>query len=125
MKTKKIRRQRGAVLVVSLILLLILTIIGVGSMDTTLLELQMTGSYQLLLPAVWVCGLTFLFSRRVALYQKQVLNRALSPAHKGEYVEALLEDMTVADIFEPSAVVSVGSSMPLLPRSSVAFAACV
>ena len=81
--------------------------------STIVMVTEMTGSYQLLLPAVWVCGLTFLLSGRVALYQKQVLNRALSPAHKGEYVEALLEDMTVADVFEPSEVVSVGSSMPL------------
>ena len=38
--------QRGVVLIVSLILLLILTILGVGAMDNTLLELQMTGSFQ-------------------------------------------------------------------------------
>lgn len=81
--------------------------------STIVMVTEMTGSYQLLLPAVWVCGLTFLLSRRVALYQKQVLNRALSPAHKGEYVEALLEDMTVADVFEPSEVTTVTSSMPL------------
>jgi len=81
--------------------------------STIVMVTEMTGSYQLLLPAVWVCGLTFVFSRRVALYQNQVLNRAFSPAHKGEYVEALLEDMTVADIFEPTEVVTVRSSTPL------------
>jgi len=81
--------------------------------STIVMVTEMTGSYQLLLPAVWVCGLTFLLSRRVALYQKQVLNRAFSPAHKGEYVEALLERMTVADVFEPSEVVTVRPSMPL------------
>lgn len=81
--------------------------------STIVMVTEMTGSYQLLLPAVWVCGLTFVLSGRVALYQKQVPNRALSPAHKGEYVEALLEDMTVADVFEPSDVETVGPSMPL------------
>ena len=81
--------------------------------STIVMVTEMTGSYQLLLPAVWVCGLTFLLSGRVALYQKQVANRALSPAHKGEYMEALLEDMTVADVFEPSEVETVHPSMPL------------
>lgn len=81
--------------------------------STIVMVTEMTGSYQLLLPAVWVCGLTFLVSRRYALYQKQVFNRALSPAHRGEYVEALLEDMTVADVFEPSEVETVTSSMAL------------
>ncbi|MEC8252414.1 MAG: chloride channel protein [Planctomycetota bacterium] len=81
--------------------------------STIVMVTEMTGSYQLLLPAVWVCGITFVLSGRVALYQKQVPNRALSPAHKGEYVEALLEDMTVADIFEPSDVETVGPTMPL------------
>jgi CIC family chloride channel protein len=81
--------------------------------STIVMVTEMTGSYQLLLPAVWVCGLTFLLSGRVALYQKQVKNRALSPAHKGEYMEALLEDMTVMDVFEPSEVATVHPSMPL------------
>ena len=39
-------RQRGVVLIISLILLLILTVLGVGAMDNTLLELRMTGSFQ-------------------------------------------------------------------------------
>ncbi|MFK7741352.1 MAG: chloride channel protein [Planctomycetota bacterium] len=81
--------------------------------STIVMVTEMTGSYQLLLPAVWVCGITFVLSRRVALYQKQVLNRAFSPAHKGEYVEALLERMTVADVFEPSSIETVHSSMYL------------
>lgn len=81
--------------------------------STIVMVTEMTGSYQLLLPAVWVCGLTFLLSRRFVLYQKQVLNRGMSPAHRGEYVEALLEDMTVADVFEPSEVDTVTSATSL------------
>ncbi|MCB9878497.1 MAG: chloride channel protein [Planctomycetes bacterium] len=81
--------------------------------STIVMVTEMTGSYQLLLPAVWVCGITFLLSRRSALYQKQVLNRAFSPAHKGEYVEALLERMKVADVFEPKEIEKVTASTPL------------
>jgi CIC family chloride channel protein len=81
--------------------------------STIVMVTVMTGSYRLLLPGMWVCGLTFLLSRRFQLYQKQVQNRALSPAHQGEYVVALLERMTVADVFEPSAVETVPLAMPL------------
>ncbi len=81
--------------------------------STIVMVTEMTGSYRLLLPAMWVCGLTFLLSRRFALYQKQVQNRAFSPAHRGEYVVALLEQMKVADVFEPSAVEVVRAASPL------------
>lgn len=81
--------------------------------STIVMVTEMTGSYQLLLPAMWVCGLTFLLSRRWSLYQKQVPHRALSPAHKGEYQVALLEKMTVADVFEPSAVRTVRAGTSL------------
>ncbi len=75
--------------------------------STIVMVTEMTGSYQLLLPAMWVCGLTFLLSRRFALYQKQVSHRAESPAHAGEYQVALLEKMTVADVFEPGELAPV------------------
>ncbi len=40
------QHQQGAVLVVSLIMLLVVTILGVGAMDVSLMELKMTGNYQ-------------------------------------------------------------------------------
>ncbi|MCR9246803.1 MAG: chloride channel protein [bacterium] len=81
--------------------------------STIVMVTEMTGSYALLLPAMWVCGLTFLLSRRVALYQQQVPHRALSPAHAGEYQVALLAEMKVADVFEPSEVFTVSAATPL------------
>ncbi len=81
--------------------------------STIIMVTEMTGSYKLLLPAMWVCGLTFLLSHRWALYQKQVPHRALSPAHRGEYQVALLEKMTVADVYEPSVVDTVPADTPL------------
>ncbi|GAB4153055.1 MAG: chloride channel protein [Planctomycetota bacterium] len=81
--------------------------------STIIMVTEMTGSYKLLLPAMWVCGLTFLLSQRWALYQKQVHHRALSPAHKGEYQVALLESMTVQDVYEPSRVQTVPADTEL------------
>ncbi|MEZ5962587.1 MAG: chloride channel protein [Planctomycetota bacterium] len=81
--------------------------------STIVMVTEMTGSYKLLLPAMWVCGLTFLLSQRWALYKKQVAHRAMSPAHRGEYQVALLEKMTVADVYEPTRVDLVPVHTPL------------
>lgn len=81
--------------------------------STIVMVTEMTGSYQLLLPAMWVCGLTFLLSRKFVLYRSQVQHRAQSPAHQGEYQVALLEAMTVADVYEPSDVQTIPTTMPL------------
>jgi len=81
--------------------------------STIVMVTEMTGSYQLLLPAMWVCGLTFLLSNRWALYRNQVPHRGSSPAHRGEYQVDLLEEMTVADVFEPSSVETVPTDAPL------------
>ncbi len=42
--TKQLHQQRGAVLIISLIMLLVLTIIGVNAMRTTMLEEKMAGN---------------------------------------------------------------------------------
>lgn len=44
---------------------------------------EITGSYSLLIPSMWVCVLTFAMSRPWHLYSKQVPGRADSPAHQG------------------------------------------
>lgn len=44
--TEKLQRQRGIILLVSLILLLILTVMGLASMGGSLLEARMTGHYR-------------------------------------------------------------------------------
>ena len=82
--------------------------------STIIMVCEMTGSYDLLLPAMWVCGLSFLLCQRWTLYAKQVAHRGLSPAHKGEYIVPLLEGVTVGDVLEKDRpVASVPSNMPL------------
>ncbi len=81
--------------------------------STIVMVTEMTGSYKLLLPAMWVCGITFLLSSRWALYRQQVAHRAMSPAHQGEYQVALLEKMQVSDVFEPATVATVRADTPL------------
>ena len=82
--------------------------------STIIMISEVTGSYDLLLPAMWVCALTFLLCRRFTLYEKQVSNRAHSSAHSGEYITPLLEEMTVAEVFEPNPnLITIDQMMPL------------
>lgn len=81
--------------------------------STIIMVTEMTGSYKLLLPAMWVCGITFLLSSRRTIYGSQVASRAQSAAHAGEYQVALLEKMRVADVFEPEPVVTIEEGTPL------------
>lgn len=82
--------------------------------STIIMVTEMTGSYELLVPAMWVCGITFVLSHRRTIYHSQVANRAHSAAHRGEYQVALLEKMKVADVFEfGEQPATVPTAMPL------------
>ena len=50
---------------------------------------EMTGSYNLLLPALWVCSLAYLLSDQQSIYSQQVVDRAASPVHGGKAREDL------------------------------------
>jgi len=65
--------------------------------STLIMVTELTGSYELLLPAMWVCALAYLVSRRWTIYSKQALNRIESPAHRGDFIVDILEGLTVRD----------------------------
>ncbi|MFQ5511484.1 MAG: chloride channel protein [Candidatus Krumholzibacteriia bacterium] len=69
--------------------------------STIIMVSEMTGNYSLLVPAMWVCAIAFIIGRRWSIYQNQVPTRADSPAHYGDYVKDLLEEIYVRDIFRP------------------------
>jgi CIC family chloride channel protein len=50
--------------------------------STLVIVSEMTGSYHLLLPAIWVCIVSFMLSDEHSLFRSQVENRAASPAHR-------------------------------------------
>lgn len=82
--------------------------------STVIMVSEMTGSYSLLLPAMWVSTLCFLSCRRWSLYRSQVATRLESPAHRGDFVVDILEGLTVADVFRSDRrVETVPESMPL------------
>jgi len=83
--------------------------------STLIMVSELTGSYALLMPAMWVCALAYLISRRWTIYTKQVKNRLESPAHRGDFIIDILEGMTVRDALTESSkhFVTVPIDMPL------------
>jgi len=71
--------------------------------STIIMVSEMTGNYNLLVPSMWVCAIAFIVGRRWSIYEKQVPTRADSPAHYGDFVKDLLEEIHVRDIFQPDA----------------------
>lgn len=64
----------------------------------------MTGNYNLLLPTLWVCAVTFLLSDEQSIYRSQVESRSRSPAHQGDYVREVLAGLNVAQFLTPQQV---------------------
>lgn len=65
--------------------------------STIVIVSEMTGGYHLLLPALWVCVIAFVFSDEESLYSSQLETRSQSPAHRGAFVRALIGSSTVGD----------------------------
>jgi CIC family chloride channel protein len=63
--------------------------------STLVIVSEMTGDYNLILPALFVCTLAFLLSDEQSLYQAQVESRSRSPAHQGSYVRDVLAGVRV------------------------------
>jgi chloride channel protein, CIC family len=69
--------------------------------STIIIVGEMTGNYNLLLPALFVCTLSFLFSDKQSIYRNQVVGRALSPAHQGSWVNEVLAGLRVRQFLTP------------------------
>jgi CIC family chloride channel protein len=59
---------------------------------------EMTNSYQLLLPSLLVCSISYLASSRWTIYDRQVKNRIASPAHAGTFFVDILERIRVREL---------------------------
>jgi len=81
--------------------------------STIIFVSEMTGSYHLLLPSLLVCSLSFLASRGWTIYRQQVITKLDSPAHRGEFVVDVLQDLRVAEAYTPRELVRIPEDMPL------------
>jgi chloride channel protein, CIC family len=69
--------------------------------STIVIVSEMTGNYDLLLPTLWVCTVTFLLSDEQSIYSSQVESRSRSPAHQGDYVRDVLTGLQVSQFVLP------------------------
>ncbi len=69
--------------------------------STIVMVSELTGNYDLLLPTLWVCTLTFLLSDEQSIYSSQVESRSRSPAHQGDYVREVLTGLSVSQFVLP------------------------
>ena len=81
---------------------------GVASapIGAMLMVAEMTGGYSLLPALMLVSFVAIVLQRGHSIYTYQVKDRFRSPAHAGDLVMNVLEEMRVADIFRPMQVVA-------------------
>jgi CIC family chloride channel protein len=71
---------------------------------------EMAGNYNLLAPLMVASMLSYMLSGRWSIYEKQVENRASSPAHRREMTVDILERAEVKDAMSTN-IVTIGSSL--------------
>ena len=65
---------------------------------------EMTGNYDLLAPATLACAVAYIFSGTDSIYENQVLSRAHSPVHRGEFTVDLIEKIRVKDVISSKVI---------------------
>ncbi len=70
-------------------------------LSTLVMVSELTGNYNLLIPTLWVCILSFLLSDEQSIYSSQVQSRSRSPAHQGAYVREVLTGLRVGSFITP------------------------
>jgi CIC family chloride channel protein len=74
---------------------------------------EMTGSYSLLVPLMLACGLNMAISQRWTIYEEQVSTPIDSPAHQGDFVVDVLEQLRVRDVgIRTRGIETIPASMP-------------
>ncbi len=87
--------------------------------STIIMVSEMTGSYGLLLPAVWVTTLAFLFRSRMGIYEKQRTTRHDTPIHHADFLQGLLGSLTVGDLLNRSKLENTTTVSPDLPLTEL------
>jgi len=72
-----------------------------------LMVCEMTGGYGLVVPLMFTSVVAILLSQPWSLYEKQVLNKFHSPAHRSDFVVNVLQNMKVGDVYRKDAPLAV------------------
>jgi CIC family chloride channel protein len=68
--------------------------------STIIMVSEMTGNYDLLVPAMLVCIIAFTAERKTKLYEKQLPSRVDAPSKMGYMARAILRRLTVQDVLD-------------------------
>ncbi len=68
-------------------------------LSTIIMVSELTGNYELLMPSMWVCSMSYFVARRWSIYQNQVPGKLYSQAHYGEYAQDIFATITVEEAF--------------------------
>jgi len=72
-----------------------------------LMVCEMTGGYQLIVPIMFTSVVAILLSQHWSLYEKQVLNKFHSPAHRSDRVINILQDLSVKEVHHPDTALTI------------------
>ncbi|RMD92082.1 MAG: chloride channel protein [Calditrichaeota bacterium] len=67
--------------------------------SVTIMISEMTGSYSLLVPLIFTSTIAYFVARKWSIYRQQVKNHAESPAHRGDLIVDLLNEIPVSAAF--------------------------
>ncbi len=68
--------------------------------STIIMVSEISGSYQLLVPTMWVCVLAYILGGEKSIYREQLPTRYDSPSQFGHMMSEMLTRMKVKDIYE-------------------------
>lgn len=98
--------------------------------STIIMVSEMTGNYNLLVPSMLVCIVSYILCRRFTLYEKQLVSRLDAPSKAGNMAGAILRRTTVGEAIAPhhaDALVLIGGDVgfrELLKRYTTSSQAC-
>lgn len=72
-------------------------------LSTVIMVSELVGSYELVVPTLWVCTLAWLLSRRVVVFSEQVPTRFDAPSGLADMMGGVLERLTVRDAMRVNA----------------------
>jgi CIC family chloride channel protein len=72
-----------------------------------LMVCEMTGGYGLVVPLMFASVVAILLSQRWSLYEKQLLNKFHSPAHRQDTVVNVLQALKVADVMRRDTAIAI------------------
>lgn len=69
-------------------------------LSTIIMVSELTGNYELLLPSMWVCSISYMVARKWSIYESQVSSKVYSQAHYGEYAHDIFETTYVKEAYK-------------------------